>query len=372
MSDYIPLKCYFGAQTARELGAAIVSIHSPFPTERFEKNVKERVDGLELKARVAVIAEELREFLPADYPTAIGILIATLGPEITPEQGMFNAGHTLMPVAYFIECYGLDHAEISFAAIREVTKRNTGEYAIRPFLRRYPERTLNVMRQWAQDLSENVRRLASEGMRPRLPWATRLTAFVEDPSPVLEILEGLRCDTSRFVQKSVANNLNDIAKDHPDRVLDIAQRWMNERHDETSWIVRHALRTLLKKGNPRAMRILGFRPNVDIEVSPLVLAADSVQEGGSIAFRTSLKNLESICAPVLVDYVVHYVKSSGERKKAVFKLNTLMLEPGKNVTVEGNHSFRKVKTRQLYSGRHRIDVQVNGRMVVGCEFTLRC
>ena len=198
----------------------------------------------------------MQEYLPSDYADALSILVDILGPENEKETGMFTEGYWVMPIAKFVEKYGLNHFEISIEAIKAITKRNTGEYCIRPFLETYPEQTTAVMLQWARDENVHVRRLASEGMRPRLPWAGKLQQFIEDPKPIIPILNQLKDDPSRFVQKSVANNLNDILKDNPDFGMEVLGRWVDAATPARRWIIRHALRNQLKAGNPEAMTIL--------------------------------------------------------------------------------------------------------------------
>ncbi len=169
---------------------------------------------------------------------------------------MFTQGYWLMPVAKYVEKYGLDHFSESIATIEEITKRHTGEYCIRPFLEQYPEKTLTVVKKWSQDPNFHVRRLSSEGVRPRLPWAKKLDQFVADPKPILPILENLKDDPSRFVQKSVANNLNDILKDNYTIGMGTLRRWAKDPTKNRRWIIKHALRNERKKKNPEAFEII--------------------------------------------------------------------------------------------------------------------
>lgn len=254
--ETMPFKNYFGTNLAQELGERIQAVYPVFPLPAFVEQVASRVDTLELKARVAAISAALRDTLPPAYAEALDILLAILGPELASEQGMFTHGYYLMPVAYFVECYGLDHFDRSMAALHAITKRHTAEYAIRPFIERYPQPALTLLRQWTQDQNAHVRRLVSEGTRPRLPWAKRLPAFIADPSLVLDLLECLKDDPSPYVRKSVANNLNDISKDHPERVIAMLRRWQPNASAETRWITRHALRSLRKQGDPAALSLL--------------------------------------------------------------------------------------------------------------------
>ncbi|MCB0263600.1 MAG: DNA alkylation repair protein [Calditrichia bacterium] len=253
---YTPLKYYFGKDLAELLSSKITAIYPSFDAKDFIETVAKRVDPLELKARVEVISDGLREHLPQPFDAAIDILLQIIGPPNPNETGMFNEGYWLMPVAFFVEKYGIDHFETSMRAIYEITQRNTGEYAIRPFIEKYPEQTLCVMHQWSTDASFHVRRLASEGARPRLPWAKKLDMFIADPIPVLPILENLNRDPSKFVQKSVANHLNDILKDNYETGMRVLRKWSEHPAPETKWIIKHALRNQKKLENPEALALL--------------------------------------------------------------------------------------------------------------------
>ncbi|MGI9535282.1 MAG: DNA alkylation repair protein [Thermodesulfobacteriota bacterium] len=233
----------------------IQPVLSKFNSKKFVNMVSKGVNNLELKARVEVITDALREFLPKNYKSAVNILLKILGPENTNETGMFKEYYWLMPVALFVEKYGIDDFDTSVNAIYEITKRNTGEYAIRPFLKKYPDKTLKIMIKWSKDKNVHVRRLASEGVRPRLPWSQKLDQFIEDPSPIIPILENLKEDKSMFVKKSVANNLNDILKDNHEIGIKLLSEWNKTINPDTKWVIKHALRNEIKKENPEALKL---------------------------------------------------------------------------------------------------------------------
>ena len=256
MAEYRKLKYYFDKELAQLLSDKIVRVYPEFEPTNFIRFVEKSVGDLELKERVAVIAQGLRRHLPGAYCSAIDILLKILGPENQKEIGMFTEGYWLMPVAYFVEKYGLDDFDDSMNAIYEITKRNTGEYAIRPFILRDQKRAFVFITRWAIDRNVHVRRLASEGIRPRLPWAQKLDVFIVDPTPVLKILEILKNDPSPFVRKSVANNLNDILKDNYDIGMQTVKKWHKTATKETQWIIKHALRNEIKKGNPDAQKLV--------------------------------------------------------------------------------------------------------------------
>ena len=202
------------------------------------------------------IANQLRANLPTDYTQALDVLLKILGPENENETGMFSEYFWVMPIAKYVETYGLNHFPESINAIKEITKRNTGEYCIRPFIEKYPDKTLAVLDKWSHDSNVHVRRLSSEGLRPRLPWAKKIDRFIDNPKPVLDILNNLKDDDSKFVQKSVANNLNDILKDNNEIGMETIRKWSKTASRNRKWIIKHALRNQIKKGNAEAKRII--------------------------------------------------------------------------------------------------------------------
>ncbi len=232
----------FGEELAILLAQKIVAIHRNFETKEFIQCVKRDVAGQSYTKRVGIIADTLKRYLPEDYVKAVEVLMRILGPENIEEIGMFTNFYWLMPVGKFIEKYGLDHFNVSIKAIEEVTKRNTGEYAIRPFARKYPEKTLGVCKKWARSKNFHLRRLASEGLRPKLPWAPKLDTWNLDPQPVFKILEILKEDKVKFVKKSVANHLRDWGKVNPKEAMKIIDHWSKSKNDHTKWILKHAQR----------------------------------------------------------------------------------------------------------------------------------
>tara|TARA_R100001480_G_scaffold154578_1_gene160242 strand:- start:462 stop:1238 length:777 start_codon:yes stop_codon:yes gene_type:complete len=253
---YKPLKLWFDKELAEQLSEKLLSVRSDFNSIPFLKKVNAGVDGLELKERVELIADELNNHLESDYPQQVEVLLQILGPENDEETGMFKKYFWIMPIAKFVEKYGLDHFDVSMRAIQEITRRNTGEYAIRPFIEKFPEQTMARMRVWSLDSNKHIRRLSSEGGRPRLPWATKLQMFIDDPNPLFPILDNLKDDPSKYVQKSVANCLNDILKDNPKVAKRIIEKWITDATIERIWIIKHALRNLRKQNDEWAMKII--------------------------------------------------------------------------------------------------------------------
>jgi 3-methyladenine DNA glycosylase AlkC len=272
-----------------------------------------------------------------------------------------------MPLEHFVGVYGLDHFDVSMQALYEITKRSTAEFAIRPFLIRYEKQTLNVLMNWVTDKNDHVRRLVSEGTRPRLPWAMRLPSFMADPRPTIKLLEKLKNDSSEYVRRSVANHLNDITKDHPDLAVNVLAHWAKGASKERMWIIRHALRSLVKQGHTGALAVLGFdAPDVrlvNFEVqTPVVLFGDVLR------FAFDLQSYAD--QQIVIDYIIHFVKATGATRPKVFKLNTRTLQKGEVLHVDRKHPIVPVTTRTYYAGTHRVDVQVNGQVLEGGNFVL--
>jgi len=259
----IPLKHLLGLEAIDCLAQNIVYVYPEFHTEAFKMLALNKLEPLELNERAMHIAKALRKYLPPKYEDAINIILASLTPPNTETQGLGLGVLFYLPHSHFIAEYGLDKHhnggecpfEVSMQAQYELTKRATSEFCIRPFLIQYQERTLAKINEWMFDPDPHVRRLCSEGTRPRLPWASRIPAFIDDPSPVLPILEGLKNDEVLYVRRSVANHLGDIAKDHPEMVFNICERWLTDATKEVKWLIRHALRYPAKKKNKIALRI---------------------------------------------------------------------------------------------------------------------
>ncbi|WP_107038258.1 DNA alkylation repair protein [Brumimicrobium mesophilum] len=246
---YKKLKLWFDQELAELLADKIIALYPIFNKSSFVKAINQKISNLELKDRIAIIADELGNHLTTDYDTNARILTQILGPENEEETGMFTNFYWIMPIAKYVEKYGLNHFETSMHLIEEITKRNTGEYAIRSFIEAYPQKTMNKMFEWSTNSNKHIRRLASEGGRPRLPWAPKLDLFIEDPSPLLPILNNLKDDQSKYVQKSVANCINDILKDNKEIGLQLIESWKEENMSkERKWIIKHALRNLIKNG----------------------------------------------------------------------------------------------------------------------------
>lgn len=244
MATTIKITELFGANLARLLAKKIEPIYNSFASKQFITAVDKATVGQTYTQRIETIADLLHQFLPQDYKKAVVILRQIFGPENPNETGMFTHFYWMMPIGHYVQKYGLDYPEISLDVIAEISKRNTGEYAIRPYIRKYPKETLKKMTQWAKADNYHLRRLASEGLRPKLPWATKLDIFIDEPQPVFAILDLLKEDDVKFVQKSVANHLTDYLKVNPEPTRIIISAWKKSTNKNTQWIIKHATRKL--------------------------------------------------------------------------------------------------------------------------------
>jgi 3-methyladenine DNA glycosylase AlkC len=332
-----------------------------FDREAFVACGTRGLEALELKDRVRHLAAAMSRFLPKDFPLAMAGIERAIpewdqGPKSDPLRGFSS-----WPVFVFVEEQGIEHPELSLPALRDLTHLFTAEFAIRPFIERNPAETMREIAGWTEHSSDQVRRLASEGIRPRLPWAGRLPDFQADPEPVLRILENLKDDESEFVRRSVANCLADVAVDHPDRIIELCQQWQLGASSNRRWIIKRATRNLIKSGHAGVWSLHGFteRPELriaDLQVSPGRVALDQKFE---IGFR--LHSESKSAQKLVVDFVIHHVKASGKTSPKVFKLSELQLAPGESLNFRKAHAFRNITTRTYYSGVHRIEIQVNGQ-----------
>lgn len=365
-----PLKNSFGADVPRRLADMLVASEPTFDGAGFVDQCLEDYESMELTERARHIAGALADHLPIDRRRALAVIVDSLGPEIEGTELKGMDGFLYLPFVFFVADHGLDHFQEAMHAQYELTKRFTAEFSIRAFLVEYPDRTLSRLRDWAADPNVHVRRLVSEGSRPRLPWAPRLKSFQVDPLPVVELLELLKDDPEEYVRRSVANNLNDIAKDHPDVVIDTARRWWSDATPERKRLVRHGLRTLIKQGHPEALAVLGYGPDSPVQVAEVTVRPESVRIGERVEVEIRLVNPSNSEAGALVDIIVQFVKANGSASPKVFKGAEMTLAPGQEATVKKSVSLRQHSTRTHYPGRHAVEVQLNGTVVSGVGFEL--
>jgi len=352
---------FFTQASLGALAKAIQAASGEFDQKRFLRLAsRDAFKGLELKQMMRHTTGCLRQTLPESYARAVRILMRA-----APEVRGFEA----MCLPDYVELYGGDDWELSLKALAVFTKYSSSEFAIRPFLQRDPSRAMAFMMKLARDQDPKVRRFASEGCRPRLPWAMALPAFKADPTPILPILERLRDDDSESVRNSVANSLNDISKDHPNLVLDLAERWLG-KSDRTDRVLKHACRTLLKAGNPRAMALFGFGKVKGLAVVDLRLEKKTVGIGDSLTFTFSVKLRAQQPSSLRIEYAVYFAKSSGKVGKKVFKITERVFGPGTH-PLRKRHFFVDMSTRKHHPGEHSIAILINGQEQARASFQLR-
>jgi len=342
--------------------ADIIKKHySKFDKNKFLKLVfNDEWESKELKERWRHVTISLHKVLPENYEMALEILI-----EIAP----FVKGMEAIALPDYVELYGMDDWDLSLPALRHFTKYSSSEFAIRPFILNDPEKAMSYMNKWAEDKNENVRRFASEGCRPRLPWAVAIPEFKKDPAPILPILEKLRNDESEFVRRSVANNLNDISKDHPDLVLEICEQWYGHS-EKTDWIVKHACRTMLKKGKKRALMIFGYHDPSEIKVNELKIDKTTVTIGDDFYYSFKLAVSGEEVSKVRLEYGLDFMKANGKQSRKIFKITENTYDPGTH-SFSKKHSFADMSTRKHHEGRHDITIIVNGTEKATASFDVK-
>jgi 3-methyladenine DNA glycosylase AlkC len=355
------LKSFFGQRVVEGLAQDFARAHPRFDSSRFVAESLEGLESLELLARAWQIAEAMRRHLPEKFPSAARVLLRSLGPELNVTELAGMEVFRYLPHVFYVSKYGLDFFDDAMRVQYELTKRFSAEFSIRAYLVKYPDQTYARLCEWARDSNVHVRRLVSEGTRPRLPWAPRLRAFQQDPSPVLALLEQLKDDPELYVRRSVANSLNDIGRDHPDVTVETCRRWLKGSTREREWVVNHALRSLVKKGHPEALKLLGVGAVAKIRVKAVCFTTRTVRIGGELEFSFDLVSVGRSRQSLMVDYAVHFVKANGSTSPKVFKLKRLDLSPGESATLSGRVSFREMTTRKHHPGLHRFDALINGK-----------
>ncbi|NPC91298.1 DNA alkylation repair protein [Bacillus sp. WMMC1349] len=310
-----------------------------------------------LKQRIRHITNSLGLTLPASYRDALSVLIQ-IAPQCRGVEYLFFPD--------FVEVYGLEDWTASIPALEQFTPFSSSEFAVRPFIVQDPVKMMDQMLQWASHSDHHIRRLASEGCRPRLPWAMALKIFKVDPLPIFPILEKLKSDPSVYVQKSVANNLNDISKDHPEQIKQLAQDWYGENL-QTNWIVKHGCRSLLRKGDPDVLSLFGFENSPDVTVSGLSLEEETVAIGQTLNFSFSIRTNSSGFQRLRVEYAIDFVKANRTTSRKLFKVTEHNFNKVERKYLRAHH-FKDLTTRKHYPGKHRLSIIINGRELAATDF----
>lgn len=353
---------YFNTAYYKKLAAEIRKVYPKFSADGFIKDATLNLATLELNGRMRQTSITLRKHLPEDYKEALDILFAVI-PQI-------DGGYANLVFPDFVGLYGHDDFDASMAALKLFTQFGSSEFAIREFLRRDFAKTIAVMKKWAVDENHHVRRLASEGSRPRLPWSFKLDAVVKDPSLTLPILERLKSDDELYVRKSVANHLNDFSKDHAEWLTHTVKNW-DFSHEHTAWIVKHACRTLIKKGHPAALALFAFEKNTKVKVKKLRLEKNAIKIGGVLKFAFDVVSEKNKPQKLAIDFTVYYRKKSGELSPKVFKLKEATLGPGQTFSLSKSQRMQNFTTRQHYPGKHKLVITVNGMQLAEKSFELK-
>jgi 3-methyladenine DNA glycosylase AlkC len=365
-----PFKNEFAYAKARLIGAALKRAHPAFSTAKFNKGLEAALEPLELKQRMQLIADRIEACLPDDPRLMFPVLTAALASGASDTSGL--RGFPVWSLTEIVARRGLAHFDESMAALREMTKRFTAEFAIRPFLRAHPQRTLKQLHAWCGDPDEHVRRLVSEGSRPLLPWGGNLTELLEPPHPTLALLEKLHRDPSDYVRLSVSNHLNDFSKHHPALVIATLTRWRgaNPGDPRLEKLARHACRTLLKAGHAEALEFHGYGAAKSLQLDVFELAQTTVKTGGSLGYRIIIRNASKRPVKVMFDYAIHHRKANGSLSPKVFKGRVRELAPGESWEITGRHSLKPVTTRVYHPGIHRFEPRINGKVFPAREFVL--
>jgi 3-methyladenine DNA glycosylase AlkC len=354
-----PLKEMFNKSFFEKFLREFLEVYAGFNSEKFLKEMLQNLDELSLNQRMRKTSVLLKKHLPNDFIKSVEIM-----KKVIPNT---KVGYTNLVFPDFVGLYGHDCPTYSLEALRYFTQFGSSEFAIREYLKRDFDATLKVIITWAKDKNAHVRRLASEGSRPRLPWSFKLDRVIQDPHSTKDILESLKEDESLYVRKSVANHLNDISKENAAYMINLVNSW-NKSHPHTAWIIKHASRTLIKKGNPDSLKIFSYEKNVQLNVENLKLSKVRIKLGESLSFSFHLISKKAKTQKLVVDYLIHYRKKSGELSPKVFKLKDVQLKPKETLKITKKQLFKDFTTRKHFAGEHILEIQVNGKIFAKHNF----
>ena len=355
------LKELFNKNYYKHLAGLFEAVDNGFKADKFLEQVTKDLDQLSLNQRLRNTSVVLKDYLPADFKRAIEIMY-----KVIPHA---RGGYANLVFPDFVGLYGHAHFKLAMQALKHFTVFGSSEFAIREFLKRDFDKTYAVMCDWAKDKDPHVRRLASEGSRPRLPWSFKLDEVVNDPTKTKTILELLKEDEELYVKKSVANHLNDISKQHPDYMVTLVNSW-DKKNPNTAWIIKHASRTLIKKGHSDSLAIFGFEKNPKIKLDNFKIQKNRITLGDELHFEFDLRSDKKTDQKLVVDYIIHYRKKSGELSPKVFKLKELNLKPGEKIKISKKQMIKDFSTRKHFAGEHVVEIQINGKVLTKESFKL--
>ena len=362
------MKDGLGPKAIKRIGSSIALVVPGFNARAFQKDAERGLDELELKARVHHLIAVLHRHYDLPFKKLSRYLQEL--PEVWDRSSAAanSAGFAAWPLIDYIAAHGLQYPKESLQTLEKLTPLFSAEFAVRPFIQQHTDVTYTKLLEWCESDSEHVRRLASEGSRPRLPWGMRLPQFIKDPQPLAAILEKLKVDESLYVRRSVANNLNDISKDNPDWMIELCGAWLGA-HQHSDWIVKHALRSLVKVGDARVFPLLGYAAAPAVVASEIKLNKKRITMGDMVNFSCDITAIGQ-AQNLVVDYVIYFMKANGKLAPKVFKLKNILLAENESLSLSKRYSFKPITTRRYYAGVHQLAIQVNGKEVVRTEFKL--
>jgi 3-methyladenine DNA glycosylase AlkC len=362
------LKDIYSPQFYKQFAQIVSEVLPSFDADLFARMIfVEDWNDKELKDRMKHTSAVLNRFFPKEFETTAQIIEEIVNKLRT--NGIKEKGIEFMFLPDYIETFGIDYFEDSVKTMEFLTQFTSCEFAVRPFIIRYGERMLKQMFEWSKHENHHVRRLASEGSRPRLPWAMAIPELKKNPEPILPILENLKNDDSEYVRRSVANSLNDISKDNPEILVSIVHRWKSLSKN-TDGILKHAARTLLKQGHSEILEHFGYRNSSEIRLSDFQVLNPKVKIGESLEFSFSVQNNSQQSELVRLEYGIFYLRQNGTLSKKVFKISERVFQPDEKATICRKQSFRIITTRKFYAGQHLLSIIINGRELLKTEFEL--
>lgn len=363
-----PLKNIYNRNFFDNFTAAVQQVMPDFDPQAFLHAIyDDDWENRELKQRMRHITTVLDMYLPHDYKARIASVLKII--RQLQQNGLGEPSFAYMFFPDFITPAKPEDYKTAVYGFEHITQFTSCEFAVRPFIIAYPRQMMQQMLRWSSHQNAMVRRLSSEGCRPRLPWAVAITALKKDPMPVIPILENLKNDTSESVRRSVANNLNDISKDHPETVIGLVKRWQGKTRN-TDWIIKHGCRTLLKQAHPEALDLFGFGVVKNVEIRDFCIQTPEVRVGEKLEFSFRLINSSENPVRLRLEYGLYYRKANGSLSKKVFKISEKVYSGHSMTTVNRKQSFKIITTRKYYAGGHRLSLIINGKELEKKDFEL--
>ncbi len=356
-----PLKEMFNKRFYTQFAAEFKRVDKNFKSDQFIKEMLLGIEPLSLNERMRKTSHTLKNYLPPDYKKTITIMRQVI--QNTPR------GYTNLVFPDFVSIYGHDDVDTSLDALKHFTQFGSSEFGIREFLKRDFNKIIKVMNAWAKDKNAHVRRLASEGSRPRLPWSFKLDEVIKNPKSTQSILEALKADDELYVRKSVANHLNDHSKDNTDFMLQVLKAW-DKKHPHTAWIVKHASRSLIKKGNANSLALFDFEKDPKIRIQNFKILKPKINLGQNLEFAFELVSEKTKTQKLVVDYIIHYRKKGKELSPKVFKLKEIDLNAKETISISKKQMMKDFTTRKHFAGEHFLEIQVNGKVYSKLKFSL--